>query len=125
MGKLKLTQVAQPGGALVIEIAGELDHETAPQLDALIQKAVDAGTSRLVCDLDRTTYISSAGVGLFVGFLNVCREKGGNLVLVRDSAGTANTGIAPGFDPLEVFNLLGLGEVITVAPTVAVALKKL
>jgi len=115
-----------PGGVRWIAAAGELDAETAPQLDELITATRRAGCHRIAVDLERVSYIASAGVGVFVGHIQACRDEGGDLVIVYAvPEPEEGQGIVPGFNPLEVFHLLGLGEIMTVAEDEAEALQKL
>lgn len=113
---LKLTH-GITNGICGIVCDGVLDAHTAGQLDDLIGKITKGGCHKLMCDLNKITYIASAGVGTFVGYVNACREKGGDLILVYAQGFGGDTAIAEGYNVLEVFNLLGLAEFITVCKT--------
>jgi anti-anti-sigma factor len=111
-------------GVCTITPVGVLDAHTAEKLDTLVGKMVAEGTVRIICPLDQVTYIASAGVGVFVGYVNTCKEKGGNLVLVHPmgwDGGSDGSALTKGYNVLEVFNLLGLAEFITVAKSVSEA----
>jgi anti-sigma B factor antagonist len=112
-------------GVCTIFPVGVLDAHTSEQLDALVDKVMEGGILKIVCTLDKVTYIASAGVGVFVGYVNTCKEKGGDLVLVHPSGwgmGEAGSGLSKGYNVLEVFNLLGLSEFISVATSREAAL---
>ena len=118
MSELTLTHEISPSGVCTITPVGVLDAHTSEKLDKLVGKFVDSGTFKIICPLDQVTYIASAGVGVFVGYVNTCKEKGGNLVLVHPmgwDGGEDGSALAKGYNVLEVFNLLGLAEFITVA----------
>ncbi len=63
----------------VIRIEGYLDAHTAPQFEQAIQSEIDAGHLRIVADCSKLTYISSAGLGVFMGFIEEVREQGGDI----------------------------------------------
>ena len=88
-------------------VKGFLDAHTAPQFEEAIQQLVDEQRYNIIVNLDELSYISSAGLGVFMGFI------GGDLKL---------SNIAP--KVFKVFDLLGFpnlyeiyedeGEAITV-----------
>lgn len=120
MANLTLRTQELPGGVLAIVAEGVLDADTAPRLDQVVTGAIERGWVRIACDLERVTYIASAGVGVFIGSLNACREKGGGIVLVHrataeeDASGSA---LAQGYNPLQIFDLLGLTDAFPVVAT--------
>jgi anti-sigma B factor antagonist len=64
---------------VVLQLEGFLDAHTAPVFEQAIQSELDAGRVRLVVDGQTLTYISSAGLGVFMGFIEQIREQGGDL----------------------------------------------
>lgn len=53
------------GAALVVEVAGELDLHTAPDLMSTIDDALARpGLSLLIIDLSRVTFLGSSGLGV-------------------------------------------------------------
>ena len=67
-------------GATVVEVAGELDLHSAPQLRAELARAIESGAPpRIVVDLGGVTFLDSTGVGVLVGALKRAREAGGKL----------------------------------------------
>lgn len=63
----------------VIGIEGYLDAHTAPEFERAIQSEIDAGHIRIIADCSKLTYISSAGLGVFMGFIEEVREQGGDI----------------------------------------------
>ena len=98
------------GAARVLALAGDLDAHTAPEFDAALQTCLDAGDARIVADGAGLTYVSSAGLGVFMAFLDPARDAGGDLVIAALPARI-----------FETFDLLGFPEVFTFAPTVEAA----
>jgi anti-sigma B factor antagonist len=70
-------------GTTILTLEGYLDAHTAPGLEKAIQAEVDAGRRRLVADCAGLTYISSAGLGVFMGFVEEVREAGGDIKICR------------------------------------------
>ena len=65
---------------MVVEVAGELDLHSAPQLRAEVGRAIEqGGAPLLVVDLSGVTFLDSTGVGVLVGALKRAREAGGAL----------------------------------------------
>lgn len=124
MSNLTLRTQELPGAVLSIGIEGVLDADTSGKLDQLITGAIARGWTKIVCDLEKVTYIASAGVGVFIGSVNSCKEKGGGIVLVHRSASEDEPDLQ-GYNPLQIFDLLGLTGVIPVATTLAEARKLL
>ena len=52
-------------GVFVVEVAGELDMVTSPQLKAAISSVPD-GSSRVVIDLSETTFLDSSALNVLV-----------------------------------------------------------
>ena len=67
-------------GATIIEVAGELDLHSAPQLRAEAVRAIESQSPpRIIIDLSGVTFLDSTGVGVLVGALKRAREAGGAL----------------------------------------------
>lgn len=62
---MEITTATQ-GDVLVIRIEGSLDVNTAPKLDAQLTTHLDCGCQKLVLDCAGLTYISSAGLRVFL-----------------------------------------------------------
>jgi len=65
----------------VVEVAGDLDMATAPQLREGLQRVLDAGTRNVVVDLAGVGFMDSSGLGALVVMFNAARERGGRLCL--------------------------------------------
>jgi anti-sigma B factor antagonist len=63
----------------VIRLDGAVDAHTAPQFEDAVQKVIDDGQKKIVVDCEKLTYISSAGLGVFMGFVEEVREEGGDI----------------------------------------------
>ena len=95
----------------VIEVAGEIDIDTAPQLREVVVQVTDAGADRLVFDLSAVTFVDSIGLGVFV----LARKK----MLLRQ--GTVDI-VASTRRVVAIFRIAGLDELFRVRPTLAAVL---
>jgi anti-sigma B factor antagonist len=67
------------GDISIFKVEGYLDAHTAPEFERAIQAEIDAGRHRLIVDCEKLTYISSAGLGVFMGFIEEIREREGDI----------------------------------------------
>ncbi len=68
-------------GLSLIQLEGYLDAHTAPRFEAAIQSEIDSGRYAFIVDCSKLTYISSAGLGVFMTFVEEVRENGGDIKL--------------------------------------------
>lgn len=89
----------------VIRVSGYLDAHTASDLESTLRTAVEGGSVRLVVDFSDLDYISSAGLGVFMVFIESVRQAGGDLKLAAMSDRVFSVFDLLGF-PV-VFNIYG------------------
>ena len=63
----------------MLDLTGELDAHTAGEFEAALQKCFNEGHTRLVVSGRDLQYISSAGLGVFMAFIEPIREGGGDI----------------------------------------------
>ncbi|MCB1307312.1 MAG: STAS domain-containing protein [Leptospiraceae bacterium] len=68
-------------GARILDVNGQLDSHTAYRLEEQIQASIAAGQPRLVVNLRQVEYLSSAGMGAMLKYLNVARSANGDIKL--------------------------------------------
>lgn len=71
----------------VISVGGELDLETAPQLQAQISALMSEGARRFVMDLSDVTFCDSTGLSVFVRTKNSSDQNGGDILLAGPQPG--------------------------------------
>jgi|YelNatPaOPRAMG01_1025707.scaffolds.fasta_scaffold00030_31 anti-sigma B factor antagonist len=69
------------GCVSTLYIKGFLDAHTAPQLERSLQELVNEGRFRIVVNFSELSYISSAGLGVFMGFIETVRKNQGDIKL--------------------------------------------
>ncbi|HDP98121.1 MAG TPA: anti-sigma factor antagonist [bacterium] len=80
MDSFEVTKREQ-GNINILNIKGYLDAHTAPQLEEEIQKLVDDGKYHILVNFSELAYISSAGLGVFMGFIENIRNNNGDIKL--------------------------------------------
>ena len=98
------------GDSTVVEVGGEIDVYTAPQLRERVVQLVAEGKVDLVLDLSGVEFLDSTGLGVLVGALNRVRAQDGSLALVLTQERI-----------LKIFEITGLRKVFPIHATVAEA----
>jgi anti-sigma B factor antagonist len=89
-------QVREAAGINVLELKGYLDAHTAPELEKAFQGLLDTKKFNIVVNCRDLTYISSAGLGVFMAYIEDVRKNQGDIKLSNMSPKVYN-----------VFDLLG------------------
>jgi anti-anti-sigma factor len=91
----------------ILAVNGRLDAATSPQFSQTVTEQMTAGYGRLVIDLKRVNFLSSAGIKALVLAMQKSRQQGGDL-RIANVRGQIK----------QVVNLAGLNTVIKVYPNV-------
>ena len=79
---MELVVSTRPGlGCTVVEVHGDLDLATQPQLRDGLQPVVDAGAAQVVVDLTGVGFMDSSALGTLVVMFKALRDGGGRLCL--------------------------------------------
>lgn len=60
-------------------LTGYLDAHTAPDLENAINDVIESGNKNILVNFRELDYISSAGLGVFMSFIEELRESGGDI----------------------------------------------
>ena len=90
----------------VLDLVGELDAHTVAELEAAFQKCQQDGNHQIVVNGARLRYISSAGQGVFMGYIDEIREQGGDIKIAALTPHVFN-----------VFDLLGFPLLFNIVDT--------
>ena len=93
----------QEDGADVIALIGEIDASSSIELDLAIAKSVGEGYIKILVDCSALEYISSAGLGVFMSYVEEFKDKNIRMVLYGMNEKVANT-----------FQILGLNELLSI-----------
>ena len=103
----------ETGGVNVLELKGYLDAHTAPKLEDAIQGLISAKRYNILVNCRGLSYISSAGLGVFMAFIEDVRNNQGDIKLSNMSPKVYN-----------VFDLLGFPLLYDIARDESEAITK-
>ena len=102
------------GNHLTIKLKGEVDASNSVELDEVIQEALNAKRKYILIDGNELDYISSAGLGVFMSYIDDFKSKNIKMVIYGLSEKVLN-----------VFQILGLDQLMTIASDKKEAKEKL
>ena len=97
----------------ILDLNGELDAHTASELEAAIQHCQNQQQYEIVINGANLAYISSAGLGVFMAFIEEIREKEGDIKIAA---------LVP--KVFNVFDLLGFPMLFDIVPSEEEAIAK-
>jgi anti-sigma B factor antagonist len=65
----------------ILRLKGFLDAHTAPNFEHAIQELLEENRFKIIISMSDLNYISSAGLGVFMGFIEEIRENSGDIKL--------------------------------------------
>ena len=107
------TTVKDQGDESVVYLKGFLDAHTASVLENTFSNLIDKSKYKIVVNFSDLSYISSAGLGVFMAFIEKVRENGGDIKLAEMSDKVFN-----------IFDLLGFPLLYEIFKTEEEAIKK-
>lgn len=100
---------------VIIKPIGEVDAYSSIDLDNAVSDVVkNYERPYIILDGSELTYISSAGIGVFITYLEPIRKKKGDLVFANLRK-----------EVQYVFSVLGLDKLVIIADSISVAKEKL
>lgn len=99
-------------GIAWIRIDGEIDASSSIELDECLNEHVKSKEPRIAVDCSNLSYISSAGLGVFMSYIEDIKTNGQKLVLYNMSEKVMN-----------VFGMLGLDQLMNIINTEMEAIK--
>jgi anti-sigma B factor antagonist len=96
----------QEDGADIIAIIGEIDASSSIELDLAIAKSVSEGFKKILVDCTALEYISSAGLGVFMCYIEELKDKQTGMILFGLKERVLNT-----------FSILGLADLLNIRAT--------
>ncbi|MCX7737072.1 MAG: STAS domain-containing protein [Candidatus Kapabacteria bacterium] len=66
-------------GINILSLSGFLDAHTAPILEDKISNIIKNGNNKILINFSDLDYISSAGLGVFMAFIEELRQSGGDI----------------------------------------------
>lgn len=88
---------------LLITVSGEADASSSIHLDKAIREAMDENGPNILIDCHQLEYISSAGLGVFMSYIEEISRNSINFIIFGLSEKV-----------LKVFGILGLDQLLTI-----------
>ena len=102
---VQIKRLQEDGTDIIVPI-GEIDASSSIELDLTIAKSVGEGYTRILVDCSALEYISSAGLGVFMSYIEEFNDKHIKMALFGMNEKVINT-----------FEILGLSELLTIVAT--------
>ncbi|MDX1636682.1 MAG: STAS domain-containing protein [Balneolaceae bacterium] len=97
----------------VLELSGELDAHTASHLEDSLRDLIDRDKYQIIVNCNDLDYIASAGLGVFMAYIEDVRSLGGDIKLTNMNSKVYN-----------VFDLLGFPTLYDILEDEEEAMKK-
>jgi anti-sigma B factor antagonist len=97
---------------VVIRVIGEVDASSSIKLDQELSDVIENNHKKILVDCEKLEYISSAGLGVFMSYIQVLEKKEIKFVLYSLSDKVQN-----------VFEILGLDQLLPIIGTKEEALQ--
>ena len=110
---VQIKRIQEEGADIIVPI-GEIDASSSIELDLTIAKSVGEGHTKILVDCSALEYISSAGLGVFMSYIEEFNDKNIKMVLFGMSERVVNT-----------FEILGLSELLVIVQNKEEAKKRL
>lgn len=104
-------QQSEDNGTVTLNITGEVDAGSSVDLDQAIQRC-SAISTRIIVDCSGLEYISSAGLGVFMSYVDEFQTKNIRMIICGLNDRVAHT-----------FALLGLSDLLTIVKSHSEALQ--
>ena len=89
----------QTGSELLIKISGNIDSNTAPNLNTFINESLE-GIESLILDFEKVDYISSAGLRVLLSIFKGLAAKGGTMIVRKPNQDVMDIFVMTGFDTI-------------------------
>ena len=93
---LQEEQVTALSGVTRLKAIGTLDIATISHMEGALTRIRTGGVARVIVDLQGLEYISSSGLGSFLGVVDHFRREGGDLAFVHLGGHRALQGVVAG-----------------------------
>lgn len=79
------TSIKETGDVSIINLKGYLDAHTAPTLENNFMQLIENSKFKIVVNFEDLAYISSAGLGVFMAYIENIRDNKGDIKLANMS----------------------------------------
>jgi len=72
-------KIKEADGIVILSLSGTLDAHTTGELERVFEELISKEQYKIVVDFAELNYISSAGLGVFMAYVETMRENGGDI----------------------------------------------
>ncbi|HQY20504.1 MAG TPA: STAS domain-containing protein [Ignavibacteria bacterium] len=65
----------------ILDLEGYLDAHTSVELEKCLEKIISENKFKIIVNFEKLSYISSAGLGVFMAFIETARNNAGDIKL--------------------------------------------
>jgi len=112
MKPFEIERIDSQGNMTILKIQGYIDAHTASEMENTLSQLLKDNRFQVIIDFASLEYISSAGLGIFMAFIRLFREKKGD---IRMCAMRENV--------YHIFELLGFPSIFKIFKTIEEAEK--
>ena len=98
----------------IFRLDGRFDAHSASDVEKALQQAVDEGCGKIIMDMEKTEYISSAGLRVLLSMTKKLKSSEGNICLCCLQQQVQ-----------EVFDIAGFTQILDIAGSIQEAMSKL
>ena len=91
---------------LILNVMGDVDASSSIELDTALQAAIESKEEKILVDCNTLNYISSAGLGVFMSYIQDIKANNIKMVICGLNEKVYN-----------VFEILGLHQLLTIKST--------
>lgn len=100
------------GEVYIINVVGDVDASSSIQLDNALNEAMEDNQTKILVDCSKLNYISSAGLGVFMSYIQDFEDRSIKLVICN-----LNEKV------IGVFRILGLDQLLKIVDTLDEGMK--
>ncbi len=77
------TKLEEKNGIVIVKCVGYIDSMTSPEIENVLSELILKKKFKIIVDLEKVDYISSAGWGIFVGHVKTARMNKGDIKFIK------------------------------------------
>ena len=94
---------SQENDKCILEVKGEIDASSSIHMDNALKETLERGCTKIIVNMEGLEYISSAGLGVFMSYIEDFKEKNVKFAMYGLSEKVLN-----------VFQILGLDQLLEI-----------
>jgi len=110
---MTICTVTEQQGMTLLSIEGRIDSMTSPDIQRRIDELILSGRRLLVVDIEQTSFVSSAGLRVFLSVHKQLKNVGGEIILYKIAQPVLPVFVTGGFD--KIFKIIATEQELATA----------